>query len=164
VSPVVFYIFAAVAVGGALLTITRRNPLTSAFCLVITFAGLACLYAYLAAQLVFILQILVYAGAIMVLVIFVIMLLHLTDKELEENRVDWKLVIPALLGGAVGVYALVRAFAGRDVRFGAIPEGFGNIAEVGELLFTRYLFPFEIVSVLLLAALVGVVILARRKV
>lgn len=162
-SPWLFYLFAAVAVTGGLLMITRRNPLTSAFCLVLSFLGLAALYAMLAAQLVFIIQILVYAGAIMVLIIFVIMLLHLTDKELEENRVDWKLTVPALVAGAVAVFALVNAFADRERFFGRVPEDFGNIAPVGEILFTKYVFAFEIISVLLLAALIGVVILARRR-
>ncbi len=162
-NPILFYIFAAVTLGGGFLTITRRNPLTSAFSLVLSFLGLAALYAMLAAQLVFIIQILVYAGAIMVLIIFVIMLLQLTDKQLEENRVDWKLIIPALAVGAVGVLALVRALAGQDKRFREVPEGFGNIEPVASILFTKYLFAFELISVLLLAALVGVVILARRK-
>lgn len=161
---VVFYILGGISVVGALLMVTRRNPLAGALALVVSMAGLGGLFAMLHAEFVFILQILLYAGAIMVLIIFTIMLLNLTPEELEERPVG-------KIRGAVILAAVAVGFIGFLRVLLLIPEGvpfvsptFGDIEEVGALMLGKYLFPFEVISVLLLVAIVGVVILAKKKV
>jgi NADH-quinone oxidoreductase subunit J len=161
---VVFYILGGISVVGALLMVTRKNPLAGALALVVSMAGLGGLFAMLHAEFVFILQILLYAGAIMVLIIFTIMLLNLTPEELEERPVG-------KIRGAVILAAVAAGFIGFLRVLLLIPEGvpfvsptFGDIEEVGALMLGKYLFPFEVISVLLLVAIVGVVILAKKKV
>lgn len=161
---VVFYILGGISVIGALLMVTRKNPLAGALALVVSMAGLGGLFAMLHAEFVFILQILLYAGAIMVLIIFTIMLLNLTPEELEERPVG-------KIRGAVILAAVAVGFIGFLRVLLLIPEGvpfvsptFGDIEEVGALMLGKYLFPFEVISVLLLVAIVGVVILAKKKV
>ena len=159
---VVFYTLAAVAVSGALLMVTRKNPLAGALALVVSMAALAALFAMLHAEFVFLLQVLLYAGAIMVLIIFTIMLLNLSPQELKERPVG-------KLKGLVIVAATIVGFLGFIRVLFELPEGvrfvsptFGDIEEVGALMLTSYLFPFEVISVLLLVAIVGVVILAKK--
>lgn len=161
---VVFYTLGGVSVIGALLMVTRKNPLAGALALVVSMAGLAGLFAMLHAEFVFILQILLYAGAIMVLIIFTIMLLNLSPNELKERPVG-------KVRGAVVLAATVVGFIGFLRVLLLLPEGvpyvaptFGNIEKVGALMLSSYLFPFEIISVLLLVAIVGVVVLAKKKV
>lgn len=161
---VIFYILGGISVIGALLMVTRRNPLAGAIALVVSMAGLGGVFAMLHAEFVFILQILLYAGAIMVLIIFTIMLLNLSPKELKERPVG-------KVRGTVVVAAVVVAFIGFLRVLLLLPEGvefvsptFGNIEEVGALMLSSYLFPFEVISVLLLVAIVGVVVLAKKKV
>jgi NADH-quinone oxidoreductase subunit J len=159
---VIFYTLAAVSVAGALLMVTRKNPLAGALALVVSMAALAALFAMLHAEFVFLLQVLLYAGAIMVLIIFTIMLLNLSPQELKERPVG-------KLKGLVIIAATVVGFVGFIRVLLQLPEGvrfvsptFGNIEEVGALMLTSYLFPFEVISVLLLVAIVGVVILAKK--
>jgi NADH-quinone oxidoreductase subunit J len=165
---VLFGILAAVAVVGALVTITRRHPLPAALSLIVTFIGLAGLYALLAAPLLAILQILVYAGAIMALVTFVLMLLNVQEGDLPVNENIGKAVSLAL--AAVTPVLLIVLYV-----FGQLPQDatlantpvaadFGTIEVMGKYLYTNYLFAFEAVAVLLTAALVGVVILAKRRI
>lgn len=164
-----FYLFAAIAIIGGLGVVAYKNPVTSAFSMIVSFLGLAALFIQLDAFLVGILQILVYAGAIMVLFIFIIMLL---DIEKEEER---RLIGINLFGGLlVGVaflslimVVLWRSGVGRGM---VLPEltglgGAGNsdVHHIGRLLFSEYWFPVQIVGVLLLVATVGVVVLSRRK-
>ncbi|UCG51543.1 MAG: NADH-quinone oxidoreductase subunit J [Candidatus Latescibacterota bacterium] len=159
---VAFYIFAALSVLGAILMVTRKNPLGGAVALVVSLASLAALFAMLHAEFVFILQILLYAGAIMVLIIFTIMLLNLSREELKEppvGKVKGLFILAATVVGLVGFIRVLRL----------LPEGteyvaptFGNIEKVGTMMLTDYLYPFEIISVLLLVAIVGVVLLAKK--
>ncbi len=158
----VFYIFATLAVLGALMMVSFKNPLSGAFALVLSLVSLAFLFAQLHAEFVFILQILVYAGAIMVLVIFTIMLLNLNEDELREapaGRPRWFLIVTLCGAGLAGV---LRVFSQIDIQARTLPEGFGDIAAVGRLMLTDYLYPFEVISVLLLVAIVGVVLLAKK--
>lgn len=161
-------IFSLLAVAGGVLTITRRNPLASAVSLVVSFLAVAGLYALLSAPFVAVMQVLVYAGAIMVLVLFVIMLLNLPEEEFAQEKISR---IRLFLGILIGVpLLLVFVYTWATVDFEHLragPEGktapsFGSIHSVGELMFTDYLYPFEIISVLLLVAIVGAVILAKR--
>jgi NADH-quinone oxidoreductase subunit J len=161
-----FLILSTVIVLGGIVTITRKQPLASALSLVVSFVALSGLYALLSAQLIAILQILVYAGAIIALIVFVIMLLNVRDEDLklDEDRI-----------GQVGI-ALLALFPFVSVVIGAIlqvPDGafpalasadFGSIEAVGMFLYRNYAFVFELVSVLLTVALVGVVLLAKRRI
>ena len=165
-----FYVFGIVAIVAALLFVTRKSPVAAAMWLVTTMFALAALYVLLDAPFIGAIQVLVYAGAIMVVFLFVIMLLNLGHaSEIADARGSgWKLV-----GGAVGIALLAQIFALTRARVQpTIPTGYlarqielrGVIAPVAAPLFNEYLLAFEVTSVLLLAAVVGAVVLGRRKV
>jgi NADH-quinone oxidoreductase subunit J len=164
---VVFFILAGATVAGALMTITRRNPVTAVMSLVATFFALAGIYATLNAHFVAILQILVYAGAIMVLFIFVVMILNRDEVQLFS----FKGILTRLVGVvSVGYVAALGASVVWDQRaknavlmggLDAAPEGYGTVAGVGASLFRDFVFPFEAISVLLLVAIVGGLIVSR---
>lgn len=159
---VIFYVFATLSVAGALAMVVQRNPLIGAFALVVSLASVAGLFAMLHAEFIFILQILLYAGAIMVLVIFTIMLLNLSNEELTEAPVGrLKGVIIAALSLA-GMALFLRTLREVPNVTTDVSSTFGNIEPVGQLMLGRYLYPFEIISVLLLVAVVGVVLLAKK--
>jgi len=160
---ILFVIFSVAAVVGGFLTITRRNPLASALSLVITLLSVAGLYALLHAPLLAVMQVIVYAGAIMVLIIFVIMLLNQPDEEHQKEEIGRGRVAIAVILGGMLLYVFYRAFGSLDLPLsGKAPDDFGSVKAVGEVLFTKYLYPFEIVSVLLLVAIVGATILAKK--
>lgn len=159
-----FLLFGALAVGCALAVVTQRNPLYSAISLIGVFISLACLYVMLAAPFIAAVQVVVYAGAIMVLVVFVIMLLNVEEEERRRGRL--KFLVPAAIFLAAILIAEV-AFILVSVRdFTVTPvSGAGNVGSthsIGTALFTQYLLPFEITSILLLMAIVGAMTLARR--
>ena len=164
---ILFTIFAVGAVATALLTITRRNPVSSAMNLVGHFFMLSGLYLTLEAQFVAAVQVLVYAGAIMVLVVFVIMLLNLgKEQQLAESGNAIRATVGTAVGGLFAVMMIVTLL-GRPTGMNALADNaveIGTTESVGQSLFTQYLFPFEAVSLLLLAALIGSVILAKRHV
>lgn len=158
-----FFVMALLTVGGAISTITRRNNIAAVMSLVATFFGLAAIYAMLSAQFLAVLQVLVYAGAIMTLFVFVIMVLNRDEAE------PW-----AWSGGltkAIGMFALVFLVAKIGFYFltvtarhpGEPPAEFGSVEQVGNLLFTDYLFVFEAISVLLLIAVIAAVVVARAR-
>jgi NADH-quinone oxidoreductase subunit J len=154
----VFWVLAALTVFFAGFTVTRRNPVTAVMSLVGTFFCLAGLYATLSAHFLAILQVLVYAGAIMVLFIFVVMILN---RE-EVSPVSWRPT--RLLGVLGGVYLLVKFCHVADLGLpapGAVPETFGTVGSIGDLLFRDFLYPFEAISLLLLVAIVGGVVVSR---
>ena len=162
---VFFIIFSVVAVISSLVMITRKHPLSAALSLVVTFISLAGLYALLSAKLVFIIQILVYAGAIMTLVIFSIMLLNVQVEDLPPEKNLNRNVITSLIFTIPVVIIITRAIgllSGGE--FVPVDEDFGTVSNVGMFLFKNYAFPFEIVSVLLLIGLLGVVVLAKRRI
>ena len=159
---VVFYILSALAILGALLMVSRKNPLSGAFALVMSLAALAGLFAMLLAEFIFVLQILVYAGAIMVLIIFTIMLLNLKTEEIRETPVGkFQIAVLALICAACA-FGFVRVFSQIPTADVATPANFGSIEGVGKLMLGNYLYPFEVISVLLLVAIVGVVLLAKK--
>jgi NADH-quinone oxidoreductase subunit J len=163
VERVLFYLFGGIAVIASLAMITRRNPLSSALALVVAFLALAGLYAVLHAHLLFAVQLWVYAGAVMVLVLFVIMLLNLRDEEARPKPLG---AGRFAVGALVMVAAAWKAFTILgDVRVQptAVAPQFGTVAAVSEALFTRYVLQFEIVSILLMAVIVAVVVLAKRR-
>jgi len=157
---ILFYVFAALALGCGALVLLSRNPVNSAMFLVLTIASLAGLFVLLHAFFLAAIQILVYAGAVMVLFLFVIMLL---DLKAEERR---KIKRFGVIGGAISVGTLLAVFVKSlresPLNAGAAPVLEGNTIPLGRLLFTQYLLPFEIVSVLLLVAMVGVILLSKR--
>jgi NADH-quinone oxidoreductase subunit J len=161
-----FYIFGISAVVSSLLMVTNRKPVSVAMYLILTMFCLAGIYVLLDAHLIAVLQIIVYAGAIMVLFLFVIMLLNIEEKEgkTATNRILFQF-LGILAVGSVFVLAagLARINPAVVSTAGAISE-FGTVKSVGKLLFTEFLLPFEIASMLLLAAIVGAVILAKRRI
>ena len=160
----VFVALTAVAVGSALTVIVHRNPIYSAIALVVTFLCLGGYYILLQAQLVAAVHVIVYAGAIMVLFLFVIMLLDVRREEGSRLRVGG---VQLTLGTAAGTALLLLLWATMAAAPGGGPPPplpKGNTQAVGYLLFTRYLLPFELTSLILLVAMVGALILAKRKV
>jgi NADH-quinone oxidoreductase subunit J len=157
-----FAFLALLILGGALFTITRRNSIVAVMSLVATFFGLAAAYALLSAHFLAVLQVLVYAGAIMVLFIFVVMVLNRDEAEPWV----WRGLLGKILLGVVPL-AYLLATVGRQL-VAALPErrelpppSFGTVSEVGEILFTDYLFAFEAISILLIIAVVAAVVVAR---
>ena len=164
-----FWIFGVIAMAGGLLCITRRNPVGSALWLVVTLFALAAMYVMLDAQFIAALQVLVYAGAIMVLFLFVIMLLNLGRPGPSDIKGPVGVGIAALLAGTLLLQLRVLGQAAPPEAI-TLPEGTmaalqqqGMVAAVANPLFDAYLIPFEITSLLLLAAIVGAVVLAKRK-
>lgn len=160
-----FILFGAMAIGCALAMVAQRNPLYSAISLIGVFISLACLYVMLAAPFIAAVQVIVYAGAIMVLVVFVIMLLNVEEEERRRPRL--RFLVPVAVGLAAILIAEVAFILVSVQEFQVTPAtGAGDIGithSVGSALFTRYLLPFEITSILLLMAIVGAMTLARRS-
>ena len=162
---VFFIVFAAVAVICAISVVLQRHPISSALSLVGVMGSLAVLYLQLGGEFIAMVQIIVYAGAVMVLFIFVIMLLN-AGAESRSGKASWTapiLGIPAMLAFlAFAAYFFLRGFnnAGK-VKFGDFTGG--SAKEIGTALFTTYLLPFEVTSVLILIAIVGAVVLARKE-
>ena len=166
----VFWIFGVIAMGSALLCITRRNPIGSALWLVVTLFALAALFVLLDAQFIAVLQVLVYAGAIMVLFLFVIMLLNLGRPGPTDIKGPLGLLGATVLAGAL--LLLLRPLGQATLPAGiqllpgtvaALQQQRGMVGAVAAPLFDTYLVPFEIASLLLLTAIVGAVVLAKRK-
>lgn len=160
-----FFLVAAAAIGSALLMITRTNPVKSVLFLIVNFFCLALLYLLLHAQFIAIVQIIVYAGAIMVLFLFVIMLLNLGDDKALAERRGYR----TMIGVVLAVMILIEIAAGVSLPRGTAPAteaqaaAIGTVESIGKVLYTGYLFPFEVTSMLLLGALVGVIVLAKKK-
>ncbi|HEY0097494.1 MAG TPA: NADH-quinone oxidoreductase subunit J [Pyrinomonadaceae bacterium] len=164
-----FVLLAGLAIGSAIAMVVQRNPLYSAISLIGVFIALAGLYLTLAAPFLAAIQIIVYAGAIMVLVVFVIMLLNVEEEEHKPLRLGYLTAVAILLAAILfGEAGFILYFMGRSGVEPLDPNAVGNAsnvgltASIGTGLFTNYLLPFEITSVLLLMAIVGAMTLARR--
>jgi NADH-quinone oxidoreductase subunit J len=159
---VVFWVLAVVMTGAALRVVTSRNVVHAALYLVGTLMGAAALYVLLLAEFVAWVQVLVYVGAIVVLMLFGLMLTRAPigrAQQLDNNQRPLAAVV-ALAVFVVSAWIMVDAFEGQEV---ALSNASGTTtASVGEVIFSEYVLPFEVVSVLLLAALVGAVVIARR--
>ena len=172
-----FYIFAAITIVASLLVVGQRNPMYSVMLLITSFGALAGLYVLLDAPFTAVTQIIIYAGAIMVLFLFVVMLLNVPREEPLPRAVATLLgpsgmrigaVLSVLLGGEI-LWALSR------FRFGAsggllendfrpeYAESVSSVANIGKTLFTQHAFAFEVTSILILVAMVGAVVLARKE-
>lgn len=173
--PLTFWLGGLAAVTGAIMTVTRRNAVASVMWLVLAFLGMAVLFLGMDAGFIGVVQVLVYAGAIMVLFLFVIMLLNLTPSGLL--RIDRPRLKVTGLAASMGVVALVVAMVVRSEawtrggtekaileRTGAKSLVAGDALPLADQLFSRHLLPFEVASALLLVAIVGAVALTKRKV
>jgi len=162
-----FYTFSSLAIVAGVLVVTLRNPISSAIALVASFFCLAAICAILGAHFVAVIQVLGYAGAIMVLFIFVIMLLNLRDEVAVSwgdfsPRVVFGFVVAALLGGGLVIAAAAVGETGMIAAADASPD-YGTIKAVGRAIFSgRFLLPFEAVSALLTVGVVGAVVLSKR--
>jgi NADH-quinone oxidoreductase subunit J len=162
---ILFYLFAVGGITSALLVVTRRNPIISALWLIANFFCLAGIYLTLHAQFIAVIQILVYAGAIMVLFVFVIMLLNLGDERRLRDGFSWKKVVAGGLGFGVLmelIYIFLMQTGSSSIDL-TRATNVGTVEAIGKQLFTRFLFPFEVTSLLLTAAIVGAIVLAKKK-
>jgi NADH-quinone oxidoreductase subunit J len=158
----IFYLLAALTIGSALVVASSRNIVYSAFSLLGAFMGVAGLYALLAADFVAVIQILVYVGGILVLIVFAVMLTHRIDDVAVSNRSVGRLPA-ALIVGAVGVIMGVSIVAARwaqkaDVQ--VVPTTYG----IGDAFLGPYILPFELASVVLLVVLIGAVVVSRKEI
>jgi len=182
IQPILFMILSAVTVGSALLVVLNRNPVASAVFLVLTFFSLAGIYALMNAVFIATMQVLVYAGAIMVLVVFVLMLLNLreeTHQEIWSNPAKKTVIVLIVIAYSFLLLVSLKATKDSDptvitnitspnyeYKLSDTPESkvtvTGNTAAVGASTFIDYLLPFEIISILLLVAVIGAVIIAKK--
>lgn len=156
-----FLVFGAICVAGAVNLLVQRHPIQSALSLIVVMAALAAEYLLLGAEFVAAVQVIVYAGAIMVLFVFVIMLLNAGEEERSGgSRVAMILGVPGVsLLGLLLTWTVVRHSGTASVSVGALH---GAPATIGSLLFNEFLLPFEITSVLILIAIMGAVVLAQK--
>lgn len=162
---IVFCLLGALAIGSGIGVIATRNPIGAAMSLVVHFIALAGLYLSLNAMFMAAIQVLVYAGAIMVLVVFVIMLLNLGSEGKLRERFTSKQgigIAMSILVGALLVFGVTRATFGTPPGSHEQSLANGSVQGIGKALFTTYVYPFEMVSLILLAAAVGAVVLAKR--
>ncbi len=163
---VFFWIFASAAMVLGVLVIVLKNPVHCAVSLVGNMFCLAALFALLDAHFLAVLQVLVYAGAIMVLILFVIMLLNLKSDELGKAKQTATKVVGGVLVAWVAVL-LISLFKEGGAGANAMPEvsaNYGTLETVGRMIFSKYLLPFEVASILLLAAILGAVGIAKKKI
>ena len=157
-----FYIFATITLASAILVVANRNAVNSAVFMIVSFLGMASLFVLLEAYFLAVIQVLVYAGAVIVLFLFIIMLLDVKGGDRQKFRP--MTAIASMAAGALlfaGVGVLVRA---PELQV-ALPEGAGvgsNLKDFGALLFTRYLLPMQVTGFLLLIAMIGVIVLSKR--
>src|SRR6195952_109050 len=161
---ILFWFLSALAVGSALLVVTRKNPVYSVLFLIVTFFAISGHYILMNAQFLAIVNLIVYAGAIMVLFLFVLMLMNL-NAETEPQKNKW-LKIAGVIGGGALLLVLVAALKDADLRNRLAETGKGDIGlihNLGMVLFKEYVIPFEISSVLFLSAMVGTVVIGKKE-
>ena len=168
INTILFYVFAALVLGGGILTITRRNAVHSAISLIVSLLGVAGLYLLQQAEFLFAVQIVLYVGGIMLLFLFVIMLVNLDQaaRERQFNR-QWVVAVTAVAVVAAEIgYFLWRGKAAFHIAENALSpaSALGNTEQIADSLFSEYLLPFEIASLLLLVAVVGSVVMAKKRI
>ena len=167
---IIFVISAVVAVFGATMMISQRNPVASVLYMIVSLVAQAVLYLQLNALFMGAILIIVYSGAILVLFLFIIMLLNLRGRETDDGHREPVSRITKYLVSILLIIELVFVIRNGFISSGlegsgmtsTIPDSFGSVEAVAELLFTRYLYPFELTSILLLAAIVGAVVMAKK--
>jgi NADH-quinone oxidoreductase subunit J len=163
---VLFYFFAGISLTAAVSVITQKRVFYSALSLIVCLCALAGIYMLLHAQFIAAVQIIVYAGAIMVLFLFVIMLLDPFSNTVLRDKRRYLTYLSVLLGAAVIalLFPLLRTYdLARTPRSALAAGTFGSVKDVGESLFNQYLLPFEVTSILILVAIIGAVVLAKRQ-
>ena len=161
ISEILFVVLSVMSIISAMLVITSKNPVFSVLWLIVTFFTISGHYILLNAQFLAVVNIIVYAGAIMVLFLFVIMLMNLS-KETEPQKSKWLKMAGAVAGGCL-LLVLVAALRGTETRMAELGTGnIGLIQNLGHVLFTEYVVPFEIASILFLSAMVGAVVIGKR--
>jgi NADH-quinone oxidoreductase subunit J len=169
VETLVFWVFGPISVGSAIAMLLQRNAVHAALFLVLNFFTIAVFYLVLGASFLFAVQIVVYAGAIMVLFLFVIMLLGVDREESLLERLRGQRVIGVVLGVGIAIELIVAIRAGvgfsrlGPADFEAVANRGGNAEAISRVLFRDYFFPFEVTSVLLIVAAIAVVVLAARQ-
>lgn len=159
---VLFILFGAIAVCGAIMVVTRKHPMASALYLILTLFAVAALFVLRQAHFLAAIQVIIYAGAVVVLFVFVIMLINVPEERLPVERATTVRVLGVL---AAGFFILESAVLARRYTMPTGPAAeVGTVETVGRALFTDYLLAFEITSVLLLAAVIGAIALAKRKI
>ncbi len=162
-----FYAFALMTLGGGVLTITRRSPVHAAIALVVSLLGVAGLFLLQQAEFLFAVQVILYVGGIMVLFLFVIMLVNLdVASGVRQFQRQWWLALAAV--AAVGGMVIALLYKGMDAFQLPAPKtaetaAAGNTERLADVLFSEYLLPFELVSILLLVAIVGSVLMAKKR-
>lgn len=159
----IFAITAALAIISAIVVITHKNPVVSVLALVINLCCIAVFYLLLKAMFLAAIQVIVYAGAIMVLILFVVMLLSLPREERGRPAGFMQSILGVLLG-ILFLYSIGKAISAYSGEFQISVKGFGWTESVGKVLFTQYFYPFEIISLLLIVAMLGAIILAKRRI
>jgi len=158
-----FYIFAALTVIGSVVVVSHKNPVVSAISMVLTFFFTAFLFILLRAQFIAAIQVLVYAGAIIVLFLFTVMFLNIKEDALQfdSSNISKKITFLIILIAVVGYFA--SKLTKKMIAAKGVSDSFGTVESVGRVLFTDFLLPFELTSVLIIAAIIGVVSIARRS-
>ena len=163
-TPVLFWVFALFMLGFACAVVFNRNPVASALSLVMSFLGLAALFISLDAYFIGTIQVLIYAGAVMVLFLFIIMLLDL--KAEERRKLNYVSVVGGLavtVGFIAELVTVIGSLPSGDGQFPRLAGQLDDVRNIGTLLFSKYNLPFQVVGVLLLVATVGVVVLSKRE-
>lgn len=163
-----FYFFAAAAIASSIVVVVSKNPIGSVLSLVLTLFTTSLLYITLSAHFIAIIQILVYAGAIMVLFMFTVMFLILREESLnfDAQNVPLKAGIVLSIILIIGIFIqtiAIKSLPGTAVSGISISESYGTVQSVGTSIFTDYILPFELTSVLILVAIIGVVVISKRK-
>lgn len=159
---ILFFTLALLAIAGAVGMITMMQPMFSAISFVVTLLALAGIYALLGSSFLFAIQIIVYAGAIISLILFIIMFLNIKPENLPEEPHKNRLLLLSTLMVIPFAYLMVSMLEYLP-EMDNIPQGFGGLKSVGLTLFNDYLLPFETISILLLISLVGAIILAQKE-
>ena len=167
VDTVLFYIFALLVLGGGVLTITRRNSVHAALWLIVSLLGTAGLFLLRQAEFLFAVQIVLYIGGVVLLILFVVMLVNLdeTARVRQFNKQWWIALACAVVVGAELMFLLRRGLGSLELAEGAPANAAveGNTERLADVLFSEYLLPFEIASLLLLVAIVGSVVMAKKR-
>jgi len=160
---IIFTILALISIASSLLMIYSRRPIDAALSFIITLISIAALFALLGSTFLFAVEIIIYAGAVLTLILFIIMFLNIKDKNLPDEQFKniWMVVSAFLI--APFSYMLIKIIVLSDLNLQAEKnEHFGEIKEIGMLLYSKWVLPFELLSVLLLVALLGAIILAKK--
>jgi len=165
IDTILFYFFAALTLGGGLLTITRRSAVHSAISLIVSLVGVAGLFLLQQAEFLFAVQIVLYVGGIMVLFLFVIMLVNLDQaSRVRQFNKQWWVALAAVAAVGGEILYVLRKPLSLPAAGVQIQDGRGNVERIADVLFSAYLLPFEIASLLLLAAVIGSVMMAKKRI